>query len=66
MHTFTKDNSKKGNYVVGHYVVNEHGQKFVPQFRGLSFGTALTVVSSLNGAGHIGAEMLRVLEQCQS
>jgi hypothetical protein len=64
MHTFFKDGHL---YMVGHYVTERAGgQIFEPQFKGLSFRTALQVVTSLNGGGSLGPDLCNVLERCQT
>jgi len=54
MHTFGK--SSDGTFVVGHYVAADDGRgaTFEVQFKGLTFYSAISLVSYLNG-GNVNA-----------
>ena len=66
MHTFVHENDNY--YAVGRMeydgAVSEH-HEFIYMFKGLSFNTAVQLVSFLNG-GPVGSLTLTVLEKCQS
>lgn len=65
MHTIHRTGD--GQYSVGYYLVSSDGgsQEWFNLFSKLSFGSAMMVVSSLNGGGSLNVDFVKTLEKCQ-